>query len=119
MPGAPFIYYGDEIGMRYGNQALYLMVKGVFIRHLGLYGGTAGGSVNGSIKPLPGRGAMAFLLSGGPSHYDDLFRCAEPFFSHRGKGDVSKFAAHYQYYIEKAAARAFPAYSSHNSAQAG
>lgn len=44
---------------------------------------------------------MDFLLSGGPSHYDDLFRCEEPFFSHRGKGDVSKFAAHYQYYMEK------------------
>lgn len=44
---------------------------------------------------------MDFLLSGGPSHYDDLFRCDEPFFSNRGKGDVSKFVAHYQYYIEK------------------
>lgn len=52
-------------------------------------------------KSLAGGFHMDFLLSGGPSHYDDLFRCAEPFFSHRGKGDVSKFAAHYQYYIEK------------------
>lgn len=52
-------------------------------------------------KSLAGGFHMDFLLSGGPSHYDDLFRCEEPFFSHRGKGDVSKFAAHYQYYMEK------------------
>ena len=52
-------------------------------------------------KSLAGGFHMDFLLHGGPSHYDDLFRCEEPFFSHRGKGDVSKFVAHYQYYIEK------------------
>ncbi len=52
-------------------------------------------------KSLAGGFHMDFLLHGGPSHYDDLFRCAEPFFSSRGKGDASKFAAHYRMYVEK------------------
>jgi maltose alpha-D-glucosyltransferase/alpha-amylase len=52
-------------------------------------------------KSLAGGFHMDFLLHGGPSHYDDLFRCAEPFFSSRGRGDASKFAGQYQRYVEK------------------
>lgn len=47
-------------------------------------------------KSLAGGFHMDFLLHFGPSHYNDLFRCAEPFFSSRGKGDVSKFAETYR-----------------------
>ena len=38
---------------------------------------------------------MDFLLHFGPSHYLDLFRVEEPFFSRRGKGDAAAFAANY------------------------
>lgn len=47
-------------------------------------------------KSLAGGFHMDFLLHFGPSHYNDLFRCAEPFFSSRGKGDVSKFVETYR-----------------------
>ena len=40
---------------------------------------------------------MDFLLHFGPSHYNDLFRCEEPYFSSRGKGDIAEFI---QSYIE-------------------
>lgn len=40
-------------------------------------------------KSLLGGFHMDFLLHFGPSHYNDLFRVEEPFFSQRGKGDVS------------------------------
>lgn len=46
-------------------------------------------------KSLQGGFHMDFLLHFGPSHYNDLFRCAEPFFSSRGKGDVSEFVSKY------------------------
>ncbi len=46
-------------------------------------------------KSLQGGFHMDFLLHFGPSHYNDLFRCEEPFFSDRGKGDVSEFVAKY------------------------
>lgn len=46
-------------------------------------------------KSLQGGFHMDFLLHFGPSHYNDLFRCEEPFFSYRGKGDVSEFVAKY------------------------
>ncbi len=52
-------------------------------------------------KSLAGGFHMDFLLQGGPSHYGDLFRCEEPFFSSRGKGDVSRFVASYRMYMEK------------------
>ena len=39
---------------------------------------------------------MDFLLHFGPSHYNDLFRCDEPWFSKRGKGDVVAFWKKYQ-----------------------
>ena len=45
---------------------------------------------------------MDFLLHFGPSHYNDLFRCEEPFFSGRGKGDVAAFVEKYKENYEKA-----------------
>lgn len=44
---------------------------------------------------------MDFLLHFGPSHYNDLFRCEEPYFSGRGKGDISEFVKKYQENYEK------------------
>lgn len=52
-------------------------------------------------KSLQGGFHMDFLLHFGPSHYNDLFRCEEPFFSNRGKGDVSAFVAKYLENYEK------------------
>ena len=52
-------------------------------------------------KSLQGGFHMDFLLHFGPSHYNDLFRCAEPFFSTRGKGDVSEFVKKYLESYEK------------------
>lgn len=46
-------------------------------------------------KSLLGGFHMDFLLHFGPSHYNDLFRCEEPFFSSRGKGDASEFVKKY------------------------
>jgi len=39
---------------------------------------------------------MDFLLHFGPSHYNDLFRCPEPFFSRRGLGNAADFLAYYE-----------------------
>lgn len=47
-------------------------------------------------KSLKGGFHMDFLLHFGPSHYNDLFRCDEPFFSSRGKGDISEFVNKYK-----------------------
>ncbi|MCI6810025.1 MAG: alpha-amylase family glycosyl hydrolase [Spirochaetia bacterium] len=52
-------------------------------------------------KSLQGGFHMDFLLHFGPSHYNDLFRCAEPFFSSRGKGDVKAFVDKYLENYEK------------------
>lgn len=52
-------------------------------------------------KSLQGGFHMDFLLHFGPSHYNDLFRCEEPFFSSRGKGDVSEFVSKYKENYEK------------------
>lgn len=46
-------------------------------------------------KSLRGGFHMDFLLHFGPSHYLDLFRVEEPYFSRRGKGDISVFADTY------------------------
>lgn len=46
-------------------------------------------------KSLIGGFHMDFLLHFGPSHYNDLFRCDEPFFSSRGKGNISEFVGKY------------------------
>lgn len=50
---------------------------------------------------IPGRSLrggfhMDFLLHFGPSHYNDLFRVEEPFFSRRGKGDIFEFVETYK-----------------------
>lgn len=52
-------------------------------------------------KSLMGGFHMDFLLHFGPSHYNDLFRVEEPFFSRRGKGDISAFVQTYQENYEK------------------
>ncbi len=46
-------------------------------------------------KSLKGGFHMDFLLHFGPSHYNDLFRCQEPYFSDRGLGDASAFVEKY------------------------
>lgn len=52
-------------------------------------------------KSLQGGFHMDFLLHFGPSHYNDLFRCEEPYFSARGKGDILAFVAKYLESYEK------------------
>lgn len=47
-------------------------------------------------KSLQGGFHMDFLLHFGPSHYNDLFRCPEPYFSSRGKGDITAFIEKYK-----------------------
>lgn len=47
-------------------------------------------------KSLIGGFHMDFLLHFGPSHYNDLFRCDEPYFSKRGKGSAKEFIAAYK-----------------------
>lgn len=47
-------------------------------------------------RSLMGGFHMDFLLHFGPSHYNDLFRVDEPFFSRRGKGDISEFVRTYE-----------------------
>ena len=54
-------------------------------------------------KSLQGGFHMDFLLHFGPSHYNDLFRCDEPFFSKRGKGDISEFVETYKTNYNKTA----------------
>lgn len=46
-------------------------------------------------KSLMGGFHMDFLLHFGPSHYNDLFRCENPYFRKDGKGQVSEFLAKY------------------------
>lgn len=50
-------------------------------------------------KSLQGGFHMDFLLHFGPSHYNDLFRCENPFFA--GNGDVSEFVEKYKENYEK------------------
>lgn len=52
-------------------------------------------------RSLQGGFHMDFLLHFGPSHYNDLFRCEEPYFSSRGKGNISHFVAKYMENYEK------------------
>lgn len=47
-------------------------------------------------RSLKGGFHMDFLLHFGPSHYLDLFREKEPYFSRRGKGDISEFVRIYK-----------------------
>lgn len=44
---------------------------------------------------------MDFLLHFGGSHYNDLFRCDEPYFSFQGNGDIGKFIETYEGYQKK------------------
>ena len=50
-------------------------------------------------KSLQGGFHMDFLLHFGPSHYNDLFRCAHPYFA--GDGDASEFVKKYLENYEK------------------
>ncbi|MCM1261386.1 MAG: alpha-amylase family glycosyl hydrolase [Butyrivibrio sp.] len=52
-------------------------------------------------KSLQGGFHMDFLLHFGPSHYNDLFRCAEPYFSDKGKGNILEFVKKYEENYEK------------------
>lgn len=52
-------------------------------------------------KSLLGGFHMDFLLHFGPSHYNDLFRCDEPYFSRRGKGSAAEFVMAYRKNYEK------------------
>jgi len=52
-------------------------------------------------KSLLGGFHMDFLLHFGPSHYNDLFRCDEPYFSRRGKGSIKEFVSAYKANYEK------------------
>ena len=52
-------------------------------------------------KSLQGGFHMDFLLHFGPSHYNDLFRCENPFFAASGKGDVFEFVEKYKESYEK------------------
>lgn len=55
-------------------------------------------------KSLQGGFHMDFLLHFGPSHYNDLFRCENPFFAAAGKGDVFEFVEKYKESYGKARA---------------
>lgn len=55
-------------------------------------------------KSLQGGFHMDFLLHFGPSHYNDLFRCENPFFAASGKGDVLDFVEKYKESYEKSRA---------------
>ncbi len=52
-------------------------------------------------KSLLGGFHMDFLLHFGPSHYNDLFRCENPYFSGKGNGDIGKFVKKYKENYEK------------------
>ena len=52
-------------------------------------------------KALIGGFHMDFLLHFGPSHYNDLFRCDDPYFSKKGLGNAKDFVAAYKNSYEK------------------
>lgn len=52
-------------------------------------------------KSLEGGFHMDFLLHFGPSHYNDLFRCDNPFFGKSGKGNAAEFVRRYVRNYEK------------------
>lgn len=52
-------------------------------------------------KSLEGGFHMDFLLHFGPSHYNDLFRCENPYFSKNGKGNAMEFVRRYVENYEK------------------
>ena len=63
---------------------------------------------------LAGGFHMDFLLHFGPSHYNDLFRCDEPYFSRRGRGTAAEFMTRYLSYREKAGPNGLIAFPSGN-----
>ena len=65
-------------------------------------------------QSLAGGFHMDFLLHFGPSHYNDLFRCEEPYFSARGKGEIKPFMEHYLKYREAAGMDGLIAFPSGN-----
>ncbi len=52
-------------------------------------------------KSLQGGFHMDFLLHFGPSHYNDLFRCEEPYFTRRAKGNIHDFIDAYLNFRQK------------------
>ncbi len=52
-------------------------------------------------KSLEGGFHMDFLLPFGAFHFNDLFRCEEPYFSGRGNGDIAAFAENYKELFER------------------
>jgi maltose alpha-D-glucosyltransferase/alpha-amylase len=58
-------------------------------------------------KALLGGYHMDFLLHFGPSHYNDLFRCENPYFSAAGKGDISQFVEYYKENYAKTKGKGF------------
>ena len=52
-------------------------------------------------KSIEGGFHMDFLLHFGPSHYNDLFRCENPYFSAEGKGSAYEFLKKYKENYEK------------------
>ena len=48
---------------------------------------------------------MDFLLEFGTSHSNDLFRCKEPYFSSRAKGNIYDFVESYKENCEKTAGK--------------
>lgn len=52
-------------------------------------------------KSLMGGFHMDFLLHFGPSHYNDLFRVENPYFSRKGMGDISEFVRIYKENYDK------------------
>lgn len=56
-------------------------------------------------KSLIGGFHMDFLLHFGNSHYNDLFRCENPYFNKNGKGNAKEFVAAYQDNYEKTGGR--------------
>ncbi len=57
---------------------------------------------------------MDFLLHFGPSHYNEVFRSEEPYFSARGKGTIKPFMDHYLRYREAAGENGLIAFPSGN-----
>lgn len=52
-------------------------------------------------RALRGGYDMDFLLSFGPSHYNDLYHCATPYFSPDGVGSAAEFFAYYTETLSK------------------
>lgn len=58
-------------------------------------------------KSIAGGFHMDFVLHFGPSHYGDLFREGEPYFSRKGQGDVKAFVEKYMQLYSETDGRGF------------